>query len=102
MMDEFLEQKRKEIDALDKQIIFLINERFRTTDEIGEYKGKNDLPIYNSERETEVLENVRRYAHQISPNTTLFQLLPQIWTALIAHSRARQQRYIKHKVTFEV
>jgi len=49
---------RKKIDAIDRELVRLLNERARCVVEIGEIKRANSLPIQQTSREQEVLKNV--------------------------------------------
>jgi chorismate mutase len=49
---------RKKIDAIDRELVRLLNERARCVTEIGKIKRANALPIQESNREQEVLKNV--------------------------------------------
>jgi chorismate mutase-like protein len=49
---------RKKIDAIDRELVRLLNERARCVAEIGEIKRANALPIQDGSREQEVLKNV--------------------------------------------
>ena len=51
---------RDRIDALDEQIVALLNERASCALEIGEIKKTVGLAIYQPGREKEVLDHVRR------------------------------------------
>lgn len=51
---------RARIDALDEQIVALLNERAACALEIGEIKRTVGMAIYQPGREKEVLEHVRR------------------------------------------
>jgi chorismate mutase len=51
---------RKKIDALDRQLAALLNERASAAIEIGRLKRNTDLPIYEPDREREVIANVQR------------------------------------------
>lgn len=51
---------RQKIDALDEQIVRLINERAEAARAIGELKQKANLPVYEPKREQSVFEHVRR------------------------------------------
>lgn len=51
---------RDRIDALDEQIVALLNERAACALEIGEIKRTVGMAIYQPGREKEVLEHVRR------------------------------------------
>ncbi len=63
------EELRKKIDGLDTQIIKLIADRIRISEEIGEEKKKYGRQVTDTERERKVLDNVRKMARdeKISP-----------------------------------
>lgn len=52
-----LEKYRKEIDEIDKQLIELFEKRMNVSAKVAEYKKENNLPIYNGERESQVITN---------------------------------------------
>ena len=49
---------RKRIDALDVQILKLLNERTKVVEQIGRIKQELGLPIYEPKREDDVFRNV--------------------------------------------
>ena len=49
---------RKEIDAIDAEIVKLVNRRAKAAREVGILKAKANLPIGDLEREREILRNV--------------------------------------------
>lgn len=49
---------RCEIDAIDLELLALLNRRTRVVEQIGKIKESIDLPIYEPKRETEVFRNV--------------------------------------------
>ena len=51
---------RKKIDDLDRKLAALLNERADAAAEIGRLKRNTNLPIYEPEREREVIANVQR------------------------------------------
>ena len=53
-----LKQLRDNIDRIDSELIKLFEERMETAAEIAKYKAENSLPVFNSEREREVLNSV--------------------------------------------
>ncbi len=56
-----LDQDRKQIDEIDKQIAELFEKRFEIVRDVIDYKIENRLPILNSSREEEITEkNVGR------------------------------------------
>ncbi|HTV00846.1 MAG TPA: chorismate mutase [Luteitalea sp.] len=51
---------REQIDALDEQIVALLNQRAACALEIGEIKRSINMAIYQPGREKDVLDHVRR------------------------------------------
>jgi chorismate mutase len=51
---------RRRIDEIDRQLVELLNERSRCALEIGKIKHAEHLPLYQPEREREVLENAEK------------------------------------------
>jgi chorismate mutase len=49
---------RRKIDEMDRQLVELLNERSRCALEIGRLKRAASLPLYQPEREQEILANV--------------------------------------------
>ena len=54
-----LDDLRKRIDLLDESLVRLLNARAACALEIGRVKRAMGVPIYQPERETEVLRNVQ-------------------------------------------
>ena len=59
MSVEKLADCRKRIDAVDIQILALLNERTRIVQEIGAVKQQFAMPIYEPKREDAVFRNVQ-------------------------------------------
>ena len=57
-----LEELRDDIDRVDEVIVRLLNERARVAVEIGRLKKELNVPIYQPDREKQVLEHVRHVA----------------------------------------
>ena len=57
-----IEELRNRIDVIDEQLIRLLNVRVACAVEVGRLKHDAGLPIYQPEREAEVLERVRQSA----------------------------------------
>lgn len=55
-----LKDIRQEIDRIDKQLLSLFNERMKCSIQVAEYKKEHNLPIFNSEREKEILDKVEK------------------------------------------
>ncbi|MEP6011930.1 MAG: chorismate mutase, partial [Parasphingorhabdus sp.] len=52
-MDEKLNQYRESINNIDAALVFMLAERFKVTQAVGEYKAKNKLPPADGNRERE-------------------------------------------------
>ena len=48
---------RRRIDEIDRKLVELLNERSKCALEIGKLKQQANLPLYQPDREREVLEN---------------------------------------------
>jgi chorismate mutase len=58
-LSQRLRIRRKKIDRIDRKLLSLLNQRFRTALEIGKIKKQMRIKIYDSQREKEVLERLR-------------------------------------------
>jgi chorismate mutase len=58
--DREIEQWRQRIDAIDEQLMRLLNSRSACALEIGRIKRRLGLPVYSPEREAWILERVAR------------------------------------------
>ena len=56
---ETLEELNQAIDAMDANVVELINERANLVVEVGEFKRKSDVPIYAPHRERAVLTKIK-------------------------------------------
>ena len=59
-----LEELRDDIDRVDEVIVRLLNERARVAVEIGQLKKQLNVPIYQPDREKQVLAHVRGVASE--------------------------------------
>lgn len=59
-LSQKLEEKRKKIDLIDQKLLTLFNQRLRIALEIGKIKKEMGKKIYDSKREKEVLERLKR------------------------------------------
>jgi chorismate mutase len=49
---------RRRIDDIDKRLVKLLNERSKCALEVGKLKQEQNMPLYQPEREKDVLNNV--------------------------------------------
>ena len=57
-----IELLRKEIDAVDDELVALLKARFDLSRAIGEEKKKKSLPVYDGERESLLLARLEKQA----------------------------------------
>lgn len=69
---------RKKIDDLDRKLAALLNERARAAIEIGRLKRHTNLPVYEPEREREVIANVQRSSQGPLAERDLAQIYERI------------------------
>ena len=61
-----IEELRNRIDVIDDQLVRLLNVRVACAVEVGRLKHEAGLPIYQPERETQVLAKVKHSATELS------------------------------------
>ncbi len=69
---------RKKIDELDTELVKLLNERSRCAAEVGELKRKAGTPLYQPEREREILERIQQMNGGPLSNDALKRLFERI------------------------
>ena len=62
---------RKKIDSIDKNIVRLLEARFRLAWAIGAHKRKNNLAIKDKKRESSILTDIKK--HSSSPHRKFFE-----------------------------
>ncbi len=58
MSDDKLKPLRDQIDAIDAQLISLLNQRAKVAQEVGHIKAETNAPVFRPEREAQVLARV--------------------------------------------
>ena len=81
---------RKKIDELDRKLVELLNQRAAAAIEIGRLKRNTDLPIYEPEREREVIAHARR----INAGPLVERDLAQIYERIMDVMRSIQKHEI--------
>ena len=79
-----LQEIREEIDAIDKEIAVLFARRMDCSKRVAQYKYDNGLPIFNPEREEQVLDQVETYAGEYGASVR------QLYASMMQLSRALQ------------
>jgi len=60
MSDDKLKPLREQIDALDAQLLTLLNERAKVAQLVGHVKAETNAPVFRPEREAQVLARVAK------------------------------------------
>lgn len=53
-----LNEIRKDINRIDRELVKLFRERMDCSKAVAEYKKENGIPIFNEQRENEILDKV--------------------------------------------
>ena len=67
-----LEESRKRIDEIDKELVRLFEERMNTVVDVAKYKKENNIDVLNKNREAEVVEKAinnlkdKKYAEEVA------------------------------------
>jgi len=69
---------RRRIDELDRKLVELLNERSKCALEIGRLKQQEHLPLYQPDREREVLQNAERNNRGPLSNAAIRRLFERI------------------------
>jgi chorismate mutase-like protein len=73
-----IEDWRRKIDEIDRKLVGLLNERSQCAIEVGKIKRGTHEPLYQPEREREILENVSRTNSGPLPDTAIRRLFERI------------------------
>ena len=79
---------RAQIDELDRQIVHLLNERAKIVVQVGKVKQQNKTPIYQPDREREVLEKVRKLNQGPLSNRCMTLRAARYSSAIVGNSSA--------------
>ena len=85
-----LSEIRVDIDAIDKQIVALYEQRMTLTKQVAEYKIANNKPVLDAAREVAKLDKVE----SLVENPANAKGARELFEAIMAISRAQQQELI--------
>jgi chorismate mutase len=78
---------RRRIDEIDRKLVELLNERSRCALEIGKLKQAQNIPLYQPEREKEVLEN----AEHANPGPLTDAAIRRLFERIIDEARSAER-----------
>ena len=98
MSEELLKQHRDAIDAIDVEILNLLNSRANHAREIGEIKGGGI--IYRPEREAQVLRRIQQLNPGPLPNESVARLFREVMSECLALEKPLSIAYLGPEGTF--
>lgn len=99
-MDEQLKPLRDAIDAVDRKLVELLNERARLAQEVGRVKQSANAPVYRPEREAEVLRKVASFNGGPLTDAALTGVYREVISACRAVERPLHVAYLGPAGTF--
>jgi chorismate mutase-like protein len=78
---------RRRIDEIDKKLVELLNERSQCALEIGKLKQAANIPLYQPDRENEVLANAER----ANPGPLTDAAIRRLFERIIDEARAAER-----------
>lgn len=81
-----LSEIREKIDAIDNQLLPLFVERMKCAESVAAYKVKENMPIFNAERENQILDKVAAAAGEFDTEAKM------LYTVMMSLNRMRQHK----------
>ncbi len=81
MSDDKLKPLREQIDAIDAQLLALLNQRARVAQEVGHVKAETNAPVFRPEREAQVLARVAQNNPGPLPSADLQAIFREVMSA---------------------
>ena len=85
-----IEELRSRIDVIDEQLVRLLNVRVACAVEVGRLKHEAGLPIYQPDREAQVLSAVRKSANELAGPLTA-EAVVRIFERIIDEARRAER-----------
>ncbi len=86
--DARLAELRRDIDAVDAQLLELLNRRAALAQAVGEVKKTTDAPVYRPEREAQILARLA----QVNPGPLPAESLANVWREIVSACRELERR----------
>lgn len=100
MTPKDLESLRRKIDALDSQILRLLDERTRLALEIGKFKRARGEEVYAPDRESEIYRKLSEMKQTIMPAESLKTIYREIMSATLSLEKPLAVAYLGPEATF--
>jgi len=89
-----LEELRKQIDAIDAELVSILNQRAKIVVEIGRLKNLDGSPVYAPEREKAVLDKIRQANQGPLPDKTLVAIYRELMSGSFALEKPLRIAYL--------
>ena len=99
-VDPRLAALRERIDAIDAQMLDLLNARGICAQEVGEIKREVDAPVYRPEREAQIFERLRTLSQGPLPGAAIEAIYREVISACRALERRMRIAYLGPPGTF--
>jgi len=99
-MSAELEALRKRIDAIDKQIVALLNERYEHVIEVGKWKRSRSAAVYVPEREKSLLANLDKVNQGPMRQATLHAIYREIMSGALSLEHPLRVAFFGPEATF--
>jgi chorismate mutase/prephenate dehydrogenase len=98
MDNERIERLRADIDAVNAELLDLLERRLDLSVQVGEIKQRAGLPLYSEERERDLLDRFRTEAidRGIDPD-----YVEELMAVVLVHSRAAQRKTVRRAASPE-
>ncbi|MDB5775971.1 MAG: pheA [Herbaspirillum sp.] len=100
MSEQKLQPLREKIDAIDAQLIELLNQRARVAQEVGHVKAETGAPVFRPEREAQVLRKVAEGNPGPLPGVDLQTIFREVMSACRALEKRLTVAYLGPQGTF--
>jgi chorismate mutase/prephenate dehydratase len=95
-----LAELRKQIDALDEQILALLNRRADLVHDVGQIKKRDGLAIYVPEREEQLLKGLVKKSRGRLPATAIRAIYREVMSASLALEKDLAIAYLGPEATY--
>jgi len=95
-----LEDLRRQIDAIDEELVAILNQRAEIVVRIGKLKSEGDTPIYAPDREKVVLDKIRSANKGPLPDKTLAAIYRELMSGSFALEKPLRIAYLGPQGSF--
>lgn len=95
-----IQDLRVQIDAIDRQIVRLLNDRYKVVKEVGEWKRERGQPLYVPEREKALLEKLESINEGPMPDSTLRAVYREIMSGALRLESPLKVAFFGPEATF--